>query len=130
RREPAQLLAQRLRLDAVGAQQRAQAAQADAELVQVFRIVGLEHAAHVRRGLLERSAQQAGKGLGEPDPAERRRAPFARRREGRHRRNLGWPMGLEPTTTVITTLDSTFELRPPLQATLVCPAGLELATPS
>src|SRR5438270_13148071 len=27
---------------------------------------------------------------------------------------MGWPMGLEPTTTGITTPDSTFELRPPL----------------
>ena len=32
------------------------------------------------------------------------------------RKELGWPMGLEPTTTGITTLDSTFELRPPLNA--------------
>src|SRR5438045_7717555 len=41
---------------------------------------------------------------------------------------MGWPMGLEPTTTGITTLDSTFELRPPLR--LACPAGLEPTTPS
>src|SRR3954462_2187470 len=39
-------------------------------------------------------------------------------------------MGLEPTTTGITTLDSTFELRPPLQSELACPAGLEPTTPS
>jgi hypothetical protein len=44
-----------------------------------------------------------------------------------HAGMMGWPMGLEPTTTGITTLDSTFELRPPLKV-LACPAGLELAT--
>src|ERR687884_1766680 len=38
-------------------------------------------------------------------------------------------MGLEPTTTGITTPDSTFELRPPLIAgSLACPAGLEPTT--
>src|SRR5690349_15941013 len=41
---------------------------------------------------------------------------------------MGWPMGLEPTTTGSTTLDSTFELRPPL--ILACPTRLELVTPS
>src|SRR5882672_782112 len=44
---------------------------------------------------------------------------------------MGWPMGLEPTTTGITTLDSTFELRPPLRSCLLaCPTRLELVTPS
>src|SRR5690349_20565621 len=38
-------------------------------------------------------------------------------------------MGLEPTTTGITTPDSTFELRPPLfVCCLACPAGLEPTT--
>src|SRR6266849_5940157 len=39
-------------------------------------------------------------------------------------------MGLEPTTTGITTRDSTFELRSPSYAILACPAGLEPTTPS
>src|SRR5260221_11701083 len=44
---------------------------------------------------------------------------------------VSWPMGLEPTTTGITPLDSTFELRPPLRSCyLACPTRLELVTPS
>src|SRR5687767_13521929 len=39
-------------------------------------------------------------------------------------RGVGWPMGLEPTTTGITIQDSTFELRPPLQQTITNSSGL------
>src|SRR4051812_44548950 len=53
RRQVAQRPAQRLGLDAERAQQRAQAAQADAQLVEIFRIVRFEHAARVRRDLRE-----------------------------------------------------------------------------
>src|SRR4051812_10838585 len=71
----------------------------------------------------------------------RARAPHASRRAPRGEISIrarspwevGWPMGLEPTTTGITTLDSTFELRPPLEpesTRLACPTRLELVTPS
>ncbi len=50
---------------------------------------------------------------------------------------MGWRMGLEPTTTGITIRDSTFELPPPsIRANVIrtnnlaCPEGLEPTTVS
>src|SRR2546430_10805397 len=99
--------------------------------MEVFGIGAARHARRVRRDLRERRAAQRGEGLARCGVRRDRRAqPLCRRRgrRGLHWRMMGWPMGLEPTTTGITTLDSTFELRPPLQ--LACPTRLELVTPS
>src|SRR2546425_1520328 len=108
-----------------------QSAHADAQLVQVLGIAAARHAGRIRRDLRKRGVAKRGECIVHRRVIGKQRArPLGRRRGRRrvHRRMMGWPMGLEPTTTGITTLDSTFELRPPLQ--LACPAGLEPTTPS
>src|SRR4051812_3891865 len=72
--------------------------------------------------------RQAGRARGFPrhaSPRAQRRGISARARSWK----MGWPMGLEPTTTGITTLDSTFELRPPSQAFTGLPGGTRTHNP-
>ena len=75
---------------AEGAQRCAQAAQADAQLMQVLRIVGKKGAARVQLDLLERRVGHGPEGGSRRSAAQRRRAPRARR----GRREIGVTDGI------------------------------------